>query len=337
MAALGTMKSPAKFYRCGICTNDYPTLSACIAHIRTHVTETDPSPKTAGPAAGNVPLQPQTSEPDFWGEKYSDGIPALTTKPNPHHKLGSLPALTQSSSINRAPSVQSFSNTTRAVMASVPAASCKSKSILVQTDVCGTVSVRAESRACMAEGPGSKTTAAESCVGQDPVRKATPVESSMWAGQGQVRKATPVESSMWAGQGQVRKATPLESSMWVGQGQVKKATDASVGLPQVKVAGGGESFCGHINDDERMADEPHNVNNGLQAGGFRNKVADMNKVNGDKEGEGCQKPSVVVTSRSRASHEEDRPYACPECPCRYRFLSSLSVHKKRHFGSQPYQ
>lgn len=304
MAALGTMKSPAKFYRCGICTNDYPTLSACVAHIRTHVTETDPSPKTAGPAAGNGPLQPQASEPDFWGEKYSDGISALTTKPNTHHKLGSLPALMQSSSINRAPSVQSFSNATRAVTASVPTASCKSKSILVQTDVCGTVSVRAESRACMAEGPGRKSTAAESCVGQDPVRKATPVESSMWAGQGQVRKAT----------------------------------DASVGLPQVKVVGEGESFCGHTNnDDERMADEPHNVNNGLQSGGFRNEVADMNKVNGDKEGEGFQKPSAVVTSRSRASHEEDRPYACPECPCRYRFLSSLSVHKKRHFGSQPYQ
>lgn len=320
MAALGTMKSPAKFYRCGICTNDYPTLSACVAHIRTHVTETDPSPKTAGPAAGNVPLQPQASEPDFWGEKYSDGIPALTTEPNTHHKLGSLPALTQSSSINRAPSVQNFSNSTRTVTASVPAASCKSKSILVQTDVCGTVSVRAESRACMA-GPGRKTTAAESCVGQDPVRKATPVESSMWVGQGQVRKSTPVESSMWAGQGQVR-----------------KANDASVGLPQVKVAGEGESFCGHNNnDDERMADEPHNVNNGLQAEGFRNKVEDVNKVNGDKEGEGFQRPSVVVTSRSRASHEEDRPYACPECPCRYRFLSSLSVHKKRHFGSQPYQ
>ena len=167
MAALGTMKSPAKFYRCGICTNDYPTLSACVAHIRTHVTETDPSPKTAGPAAGNVPLQPQASEPDFWGEKYSDGIPALTTEPNTHHKLGSLPALTQSSSINRAPSVQNFSNSTRTVTASVPAASCKSKSILVQTDVCGTVSVRAESRACMAEGRGRKTTAAESCVGQD--------------------------------------------------------------------------------------------------------------------------------------------------------------------------
>ncbi|KAL8601350.1 hypothetical protein ACOMHN_054643 [Nucella lapillus] len=56
-----------------------------------------------------------------------------------------------------------------------------------------------------------------------------------------------------------------------------------------------------------------------------------------------QKRNTVSRKNGRArylganSKDGDRLYACSECPARYRFLSSLSVHKKRHSGTEPYQ
>ena len=394
MAALSNLKSPAKFYRCGICTNDFPTLNACVAHIKTHVTEPDFSNKTAASATNTVQLQLQASEPGSVGRKYFNNTAVPTTEPNIRSKLAS--------------SLQSFNTTTRAVTTSVPISSCKQKSILVQTDICGTVSVRADSRACAAQGPGRKATDAETCTEkgpamgatsiepcaseaqqgpgrkatdvelkacteQGPARKAADVESSGCTEQGPARKATDVERKACTEQGPIRKATDVESGVCLGQGpvskttdaelctrqgQVRKSTDTSVQPTQLQDTAGStcgqdpqegdvgedpeaiekDSFHGHEDSNENAADTSHNVNGDKEAKGFMDKAAETShNVNIGREAGGIQKPEEAVSLRPKASSDEDRPYACPECPCRYRFLSSLSVHKKRHFGSQPYQ
>ena len=325
MAAVSSTTLPTKLFRCGVCTNDFPSLNACVAHIKTHAAEPDLSSKTAASAAHTVQLQLQSSEPCSLGRKHPNNVSTPTSGPSVCDKLGSFPAVTQSSSINRAPSLQGSSHhIRRAVTASALPESCsRQKSILVQTDICGTVSVKTESSACAEQSPVRKVTASElsSCA-------ASESSSCASAKQGPVRKA--VDASI--------KPMKVEDAAESRPIQDPQQGASSEGLDASETESDRSFGC--EDSEVKAEDKSHNAKVDKEAGEFNNEledsshVVDIDKV---KEAEGGFKKPGVTSLRRKASVKEDRPYACSECSCRYRFLSSLSVHKKRHFGSQPYQ
>ncbi|XP_076455947.1 uncharacterized protein LOC143290418 [Babylonia areolata] len=322
--------STAKLYRCGFCSQDFLSYESCLAHLTSHTLEEDQSSTTAT-ATATV----SSGERQRGGTEEESGVASRR----------------QSSAVSEKSSMGESPGSLSAVMPSV-VNSLNSSTLLPSTTQISTHAV------------GSDGVSSTVPVASGGVSAAVPVASggvsaAVTVAGGGVGATVPVASNSYSSDTLVQTSEPRNVVVQPAQPSSILVQTHSSGAFIVKTKSGKLPQVGEIQQSvhsssehltnvkkimkERETNESANVSllyDNSVSGEARDEC--RKQVDSDAEGNSLEHfqtdvGDVCVSSKSEVSKDDDRPYACPECPARYRFLSSLSVHKKRHNGSEPYQ
>ncbi|KAK7483605.1 hypothetical protein BaRGS_00025158 [Batillaria attramentaria] len=346
-----------KLFRCGMCSQDFPSLLTCVTHMKTH--------STGGRApTGTNAVQAKTAAAapvSLPGSAVSMATASTSTGPSVESTTNSDSSTTASSASAVNPNLLSQNGSNEQDMS---ATQNTNAGVLLETsgNVAGSLLVKDLAETCASEHT-KPATPDGSGMAQSP-RKETAVEqeregngaAAVQTREGSAETVTQVDEQDKAVPVLTDKASGGPQSMIVKcderNGEVTGTTDSSTSEAPNIAAGGdnkGEVTC------HSSSDKGQTTSQGESAGSTDNKSMDSS-VGAVTESKGTVKsllvacnedmchmiPSSINTGntedegKTKQTSDPDRPHVCTVCDARFRHMSSLSTHKRRHTGMEPY-